>query len=128
MRRAALVAIALAGATVPAFLAALLLFGCCVLPLHRQIHQVVPLCHIAAKLTQGTGETRDQSTPAQEKQVSKKVFTELTSRFAMTRQLGTLTPLVASFPADHRSFITLGAVRCDEDVGMRLLLLDTLRI
>jgi hypothetical protein len=51
------------------------------------------------------------------------------------RPTGIMSPAVvlvasspATTPAAYRSFITLGAARCDDDVGARLATLDTLRI
>ena len=47
MRRTAIAATWVFGATVPLVAALVFLFGCCVLPFHAYIHKAMPLCHLA---------------------------------------------------------------------------------
>ncbi len=130
MKRAALAVALIAGSTIPAIVAAAFLFGCCVLPFHHVLHRVMPLCSIAKSFLthDARGDHHHDATPAPEKQQLKQrpvlpAFKE-TLRERLTAN-GVLPP---SNAVAYRSFITLGAIRCDRDVGLRLLLLDTLRI
>ena len=128
MKRAALAVALIAGSTIPAIVAATFLFGCCVLPFHRVLHRVMPLCSIAKSFLthDARGEHRD-ATPAPEKQQIKRL---VLPAFKETLRIGVTTNAIASASnaVTYRSFITLGATRCDRDVGLRLQLLDTLRI
>ncbi|PYQ46824.1 MAG: hypothetical protein DMF59_20580 [Acidobacteria bacterium] len=121
MKRAALAVALIAGSTIPAIVAATFLFGCCVLPFHRVLHRVMPLCSIAKSFLthDARGEHRD-ATPAPEKQQIRRL---VLPAFMTTNAIAS-----ASNSVTYRSFITLGATRCDRDVGLRLQLLDTLRI
>jgi hypothetical protein len=132
MRRAAIAVAWIAGATVPLLLGTVFLVGCCVLPFHRTLHRIMPLCSAVANFMRGGHGDHDQaqpsSSPAREKQEPvKRIVSELPNAFrlAMTRAAQHLsTPSAAS---SYRSFITLGAIRCDQDVGLHLLV-ETFRI
>jgi hypothetical protein len=126
MRRAAIAAAWVFGATVPLLAAVVFIFGCCVLPFHAYIHKVIPLCHLAVELIGGDRadhhDAAQQPFPARAKQEPvKRVATEVPRPF----HLAALSCVHrAATPTDtnaYRSFISLGALRCDQDVGLHLL-------
>lgn len=131
MKRATIIAAWLLGTTVPALLAFVFFFGCCVLPFHHAMHHLMPLCELAEHVLgpghDETGEHHDV-TPATERQQAPLVATTLVT----ARTFGALIVQpgrgLAASAIGYRSFISLGAMRCDADVGSRLLLLDTFRI
>jgi hypothetical protein len=123
MRRTAIAATWIFGATVPLLGGVIFVFGCCVLPFHAYIHKAMPFCHVAIGMM--TGEQHgspQQQVPASKKQEpAPRMATELprTFRVSVTTASSALTgnPITA-----YRSFITLGATRCDRDVGLHLLI------
>jgi hypothetical protein len=126
MRRSAIAAAWVIGATVPLLAAVVLIFGCCVLPFHAYIHKAMPLCHLAMEFVSGEHadhhEGAQQPLPARAKQEPvKRVATDIPRSF----QLAALSSVHhAATPGDtsaYRSFISLGALRCDQDVGLQLL-------
>jgi hypothetical protein len=124
MRRRVIAAAWIAGATIPLLLGAVLITGCCVLPFHGQIHKVVPLCHIVANAMNGDA---PQSAPAKEKQEPVK---RMKTTVSPVYRLSVNVVEHAAPPAavtSYRSFISLGATRCDQDVGLHVLV-DTFRI
>lgn len=127
MKRRLFAAVWVTGATVPLLLATVFLVGCCVLPFHAVMHKLMPICEMAASVMRGDhaehGEHEHDATPppAREKQEPvKRIATEVPSVF---RLIGDdVARIAAVTPAnDYRSFITLGAVRCDRDVGLHVL-------
>jgi hypothetical protein len=123
----------LGGFAVPLSLAAIFVFGCCVLPFHKYLHRAMPLCHLASEVlashhdgdrggdhTVTPPSSRERApfaSPSAGKVVSARVFMTITNvdkRVDMAR-------------SDHRNFIALGAARCETDVGLELLL-TTFRI
>jgi len=135
MKRTVIAAAWLVGATVPATFAAVFLFGCCVLPFHHALHRVMPLCHMATGILQGhhADDDRDHHPipPASPKRTiaGPQVLTNLTPKHSASR---TLTFAAARDAAQsetaYRNFLTLGAARCDQDVGLRRQLIETYRI
>jgi|SRR6266851_1619155 len=122
MRRIILAAGIVTTTLIPALVATVWLFGCCVLPFHRAIHRLVPLCRIAIAMAHN-GDHSDQqpSTTAQGKQrPPQRMATELTANIAVQFRPRS-SPLISFTPAAYRSFITLGALRCDCDVGLHML-------
>jgi hypothetical protein len=127
MRRTAIAAAWIAGATVPLLVAVVFLFGCCVLPFHAYIHKAMPLCAMAVSFI--SGEHADhhhggaqQPLPAREKQEPvKRVATDLPRTFHLSHASPVSRTPTAVDAASYRSFITLGALRCDQDVGLHLL-------
>ena len=126
MKQTAIAAAWVAGATVPLLAAVVFVFGCCVLPFHASIHKAVPLCHLALELVSGEQaghhDPAQQPMPAREKQEPvKRIATDVPRSF----QLAALTSVRgAARPIDtnaYRSFISLGALRCDQDVGLHVL-------
>ena len=126
MKRTAIAVAWIAGTTVPLLVSVVFVFGCCVLPFHGYIHKVMPLCHLAmGVIGSGHGDHHDggqQPLPARAKQEPvKRIATDVPRSF----HLAALSSLHhAATPVDtsaYRSFISLGALRCDQDVGLHLL-------
>ena len=124
MRRTAIAAAWIAGTTVPLTGAFVFLFGCCVLPFHAYIHKALPLCHLAGVIAGGHAghDAAQQPLPARAKQEPvKRIATEVSRSFQLAA-LSSVNHATASIDASaHRSFISLGALRCDQDVGLHLL-------
>src|SRR5438552_4026920 len=124
MKRTFVAAAWIAGSTITLLVATVFIFGCCVLPFHGVIHRLMPLCQTAAAIMSGQHHhdpAAQTPMPAREKQEPvKRMSTELPFAFGVARpsvQLRTATPTAA---AGYRSFISLGATRCDQDVGLHL--------
>ncbi len=127
MRRAAIALVWIAAATLPLLLATVFLFGCCVLPFHGVIHRLMPICSIAANVLRGHDADPQQVPPREKQEPVKRLVTETPNAFRLTvapTQREAAPPTAASA---YRSFISLGAVRCDHDVGLHLLV-ETFRI
>jgi hypothetical protein len=126
VKRTAIAAAWIAGATVPVVAAVVFVFGCCVLPFHSYIHKAMPLCHLAMKVISGEhGDHHDdaqQPMPAREKQEPvKRIATEVPRSFQLAALTSVLRAAVPSDTSAYRSFVSLGALRCDQDVGLYLL-------
>jgi hypothetical protein len=125
MRRRLVAAAWIAGATVPLFLATVFLVGCCVLPFHGVMHRLMPVCSMvmngAMNAMSGHDDAQSQ-VPARDKQEpAKRIAVTLSG---MTRTLPANTQSMRSHvpsPAAYRSSISLGALRCDQDVGWYVL-------
>lgn len=121
MRRTAIAAAWVIGATIPLLAAVVFVFGCCVLPFHGYIHKVMPICQLAVNFISGEHDGA-QPMPAREKQEPvKRIATDVPRSFQLAAQLsvrGAAAPLRAN---GYRSFIALGALRCDQDVGLHVL-------
>ncbi|HJQ39812.1 MAG TPA: hypothetical protein VKB93_21925 [Thermoanaerobaculia bacterium] len=118
MRRAFIIAAWIAGTTLPLLVATVFYFGCCVLPFHRVLHEVAPLCHAAS--TSHDNDPHDTVPPAK----------RITGIAPSSIRLASIAaerfdPLPR--PVAYRDFIAHGAVRCDRDVGLHLLV-ETFRI
>jgi hypothetical protein len=119
MKRTAVAAAWLIGASVPLLASAVLLFGCCVLPFHNVIHKALPFCPMAIGILHPHHEP--PSPPAQKMhEPVKRIATALPAvlRIAVRPHAWRLT---AGNAVACRSFISLGAARCDDDVGVYLL-------
>ena len=124
----------LAGLAVPSALAAVFMFGCCVLPFHQSLHDAMPLCHVASEVLTGHhhgdhhgGEHPATPPPSREKLSlsSPSVMTPAAANLFAPRN--GVTQSLQQARSDLRSVISLGAVRCENDVGLHLLL-TTFRI
>lgn len=127
MRRRLIAAVWVAGATVPLLIAAVFLVGCCALPFHGVLHKLMPLCEMAANAAHGEHEHDAATPPARGKQEPvKRVPSAMppAMRVAANESHQLVTP---SASKSYRSFISLGATRCDRDVGLHVLV-DTFRI
>jgi hypothetical protein len=124
MRRRVIAAAWIAGATVPLLMATLFLVGCCVLPFHQVAHKLMPICDLAANLMRGDAHAghHDATPPAPEKQEPvKRIVTTVTSAFRLATSATTTAAISPSAATSYRSFISLGATRCDRDVGLHAL-------
>ena len=126
----------LGGIAIPSLLAAAFLFGCCILPFHRQLDHFVPFCHLAADVLEGGhhdaadghGGHDQPVTPAPQKgKASASSAAVAASEHRIVETPSVIAVLVAASLASFRSFITLGAARCDADIGLQILL-TTFRI
>jgi len=125
MRRTAIAAAWIVGATVPVLAAVVFLFGCCVLPFHAYIHKAMPLCEVAVGFLSGEHhhDGAQQPLPAREKQEPvKRVVTDLPRTFYLSDASSVWRTPARFGTIAYRSFISLGAVRCDQDVGLHLLI------
>ncbi len=129
MKRALVAAAWIGGSTVPLVAATVFLFGCCVLPFHGVIHKLMPLCEMAANVMRGDhGDHDHETTPARQKEEPvKRIATESPETFPLFAPSPRPEALTSSAPAAYRSFLTLGAMRCDQDVGLHVLV-ETFRI
>ena len=126
MKRTAIAAAWIFGATVPLLAAVVFFFGCCVLPFHAYIHKVMPLCQLAVTFIGGEHaghhDGAQQPMPAREKQEPvKRIATDIPRSFhlaALVSDRSSAAPVAAN---GYRSFISLGALRCDQDVGLHVL-------
>lgn len=126
MRKTFIAAVWIAGATIPAAIAAVMVFGCCVLPFHRAIHRVVNLCHFALPML--SSESEHSTTPAQEKREPvKRLVSVAPLSFRLASLATSSIRLTMSDAVLYRSFTTNGATRCDRDIGLHLLV-NTFRI
>jgi hypothetical protein len=117
MTRRLIAAAWIAGATVPLLAGTLYLFGCCVLPFHAAMHALMPVCEMAA-----SHEDAPASTPAPEKEAPvKRIVSSLPDTFRFASAASTRFAAAPSASTSYRSFITLGAIRCDRDVGLHVL-------
>lgn len=121
MRRTAIAAAWIFGATVPLLMAVVFVFGCCVLPFHAYIHKAMPFCHVAIGVMTGHGSSQPQVPASKKQEPAPRMMTDLPRTFhlsiASSSSATAANPITAS-----RSFISLGAVRCDRDVGLHLLI------
>lgn len=126
MKRRIIAAVWISGATIPLLLAVVFLVGCCVLPFHGVMHKLMPLCDIAATIVRGEHEEDSHEhaaiPPAREKQdAGKRIDTAVPMTFRLAAANRTTRLLVENAATAYRSFISLGAVRCDQDVGLHVL-------
>lgn len=122
MNRNVVAALWLAGTIVPLVAGVVFLFGCCVLPFHRELHDLGPICEIASHLTHGGHHDEQQSAPAREKEEPARRFAlETNSAFGLEQRAPNLALPGATSTSSYRDFIAHGAVRCDQDVGLHIL-------
>jgi hypothetical protein len=110
--------------TIPVLAAAVFCFACCVLPFHDAIHDLMPGCELAARLNRPDVDDQKAQQPftaPENQKPTKRPATVLSSGFR-TPELSHEQRLFFASPLQHyRSFITLGAIRCDQDVGLHVL-------
>ena len=121
VKRLTLTAAALLGASLSAAALSVCLFGCCVLPFHRYVHRIMPLC---GGIVRALGHNADpDATPPATRPTHRPASAKALAPDAppsVDIRVGRLasTPL----PASLRNVVSLGALRCDDDVGLHLLL------
>lgn len=129
MRRRVIAAVWIAGATVPLLLGTVFLVGCCVLPFHQVVHKLMPICDMAANVMRGEQQRAGHGpehdalppSPAREKQDPvKRIATEVPNLFRLAAVGDEPHAIAVNFTTGYRSFITLGALRCDRDVGLHV--------
>lgn len=118
MRRFSIVVAWIAFACIPTIVISVLIFGCCALPFHRVIHRVFPVCT-------GIMKTHESHTPTTPATVAAKRVPVVFAKTAPKTATVTL-PLVPRPAPRPRDLMKLGALRCDDDVGLHLLLLTLL--
>jgi hypothetical protein len=125
MKRTAIAAAWIFGTTVPVLASVVFLFGCCALPFHSVVHKVMPVCHLAVQFLRGDQlkpADAQQPLPAREKQEPPK---RIATNAPRSREVAFQAPIERTVAANDaiasRSFIALGAIRCDRDVGLHLL-------
>jgi len=125
MKRTAIAAAWIIGTTVPVLLGAVFMFGCCVLPFHNVMHKAMPVCGLAIDFIRGehSGAADHQTpAPAREKQEPvRRVASVVPRSFAVLQTVLAERRLGPDAASAYRSFISLGAIRCDQDVGLHLL-------
>jgi hypothetical protein len=112
------------GKSVPLVAAVVFVFGCCVLPFHGMLHKAMPLCDLAVSFISGEHHDHgEQQTPvpAREKQEPvKRIATDMPRSFPLAGAQASENRVAAADATTYRSFISLGAVRCDRDVGLHI--------
>jgi hypothetical protein len=109
-------------------MATLFLVGCCVLPFHRVMHKLMPLCEMATNVIRGEHKAGQPDhdamppSPAREKQEPvQRIATEVPDMYRLVAGSSSAFVVAATASTSYRSFISLGAVRCDRDVGLHVL-------
>jgi hypothetical protein len=119
MKRTIIAAAWIAGTTVPVVAAVVFVFGCCVLPFHGYIHKAMPLCHLAMDVIGGHHDGAQTPLPARAKQEPvKRIATEVPRSFQLAALALVFRTAAPARTSAYRSFISLGALRCDQDVGL----------
>lgn len=128
MKRKLIAAVWITGATVPLLLATVFLVGCCVLPFHEIAHKLMPICEMAANVIRGDHAAPEHEhdalppSPAREKQEPvKRIATEVPNMFRLGAISEAARALSPTPTRGYRSFISLGAARCDQDIGLHAL-------
>lgn len=117
MSRRWIAAVWVAGATLPLLLATAFVAGCCILPFHGVMHKLMPVCHMAASPMQHDG---PPAAPAREKEEPAKRLLAPAADMQRLTVTETAQPLLARAADAPRNFLTHGAVRCDQDVGLHV--------
>ncbi len=123
MKRRVVAALWISGATVPLLLATVMVVGCCALPFHHVVHKLMPICDMAMSMMRGDADADAvPAVPSREKQEPvKRIATEVPHAFRLARLMTESGATAATMATSYRSFISLGAVRCDRDVGLHVL-------
>ncbi|MCA1792231.1 MAG: hypothetical protein LC667_21015 [Thioalkalivibrio sp.] len=116
----------IAGATLPLLAATVFRFACCVLPFHGTIHDLMPGCEMAARLMGSGPEDHDRkaqppSTAPEKQEPAKRMVADSSPGVRILVVSHDQGPFCSSEKPAYRSFITLGALRCDQDVGLHVL-------
>lgn len=126
MRRKVIAALWVTGASVPLLMVTVYVVGCCVLPFHGVMHKLMPICEMAANAIRGDHASADHHSdavpPARGKQEPvKRSVTDVPRLFRLAIANDARRAFAPTATTAYRSFITLGAVRCDRDVGLHVL-------
>lgn len=126
VRRTFVIAAWIAGATVPLLVATVFVFGCCVLPFHGVVHKLMPLCSVMTDVMRGDDSSGHAATPPSKQEPVKRIRSVAPSSFRLV-SIATEQRFDPAMVTGARSFLSQGAVRCDRDVGLHLLV-ETFRI
>jgi hypothetical protein len=126
MRRRLVAAAWIAGAIIPLLGASVFLFACCVFPFHGTIYNLMPGCEIAAHMMRSGQDDQEQkaqppSTAPEKQDPVRRLATVLSPGVRVPVLSHDQLPRFPSASPAYRSFITLGALRCDQDVGLQVL-------
>jgi len=118
----------LAAVAVPSALAAMFVFGCCILPFHKYLHGSMPLCHLASEVLTGhhdgddhDGDRPTTPPPSREKLSFGSPSVQASASVQLSEATEVIRRLLDGARSNHRNLISLGAVRCENDVGLHLL-------
>jgi hypothetical protein len=120
VKRLTLIAL-LAGGALSAGAMSVFLFGCCALPFHRYVHRIMPLCGGIVRVL-GHKAADDAAPPATQPPRRPAMAKATAAHAPAVGDVRAGRPLSVSRRAAFRSFVSLGALRCDDDVGLHLLL------
>lgn len=120
MRRRIIAALWIAGAMIPLLVGTVYLVGCCVLPFHAVMHELMPVCEMAVHAMRGEHDPAPTSVPEKQEPV-KRIVTRVPDMFRLGAVATTQHTVTPTASTSYRSFITLGAIRCDRDVGLHAL-------
>ena len=119
MKRIWIAGLLCAGAVIPVAIMSTFLLGCCVLPFHRVLHRYFPICGGIVKWIAPGG--HHDATPA--RTVTKKHLTASTVPSRTENiSFAANSALRAAGASRLRNQIAHGALRCDDDVGLLILL------
>ena len=124
MKRRVIAAAWILGATVPLLMATVFVVGCCVLPFHNIVHKLMPVCEMAVNVIRGEApeEHEHDAAPAREKQEPvQRIATTMPGVFRLAVSTAAERTIALATMTGYRSFISLGATRCDRDVGLHVL-------
>jgi hypothetical protein len=123
MTRRVVAALWVAASTLPLILGATFLFGCCVLPFHRFLHHLMPVCERvqSAMRSDAASAHRHETTPAQEKEEpARRIAGTVPHGIVIAMRSAAPSPGTAVAASRQRSLMRHGAVRCDQDVGLHI--------
>ncbi|HEY8131015.1 MAG TPA: hypothetical protein VII12_03920 [Thermoanaerobaculia bacterium] len=119
MKRTLLTGLCFVAVAVPALVMSVLVFGCCALPFHKTIHRLFPVCGGIVKIL--APESRHQQTTApganSKPTIARVIFAKRVSSIAFS-----WAPGVIVGPLRTIDRVAQSAMRCDDDVGLNLLL------
>ena len=119
MRRILLIGFCFAAVAVPALVTSVLVFGCCALPFHKTIHRLFPVCGGIVKVL--APESRhEQTTPPRASPKPSIAHVIFAKRLSSITFLSAPAAIVEPLRTIDRS--AQSAMRCDDDVGLHLLL------
>jgi hypothetical protein len=90
------------------------------------MHKLMPICEMAASVLRGDhaagGHDHETLPPASNKeQPVKRIATAMPHVFRLAMTTASERETAPTAATRYRSFITLGAIRCDRDVGLHVL-------
>ncbi len=121
MRRLGIAGLLCAGAAIPVAAASIFLFGCCVLPFHRVLHRYLPICGgIVSLMTPDSHSNASVAAAVPGRRLACEGARHHTEQ--PSRDEAAPANIFPTRAFRIRDQIAHGALRCDEDVGLHLLL------